>query len=202
MTCGSMKQVLTTFYNDTNMMDIRVVCSLGISDKNVDDMKNIDGVNGVMPAYESDILTNFGNDQTAVRVHSLPDNMSADNNDYINRQILTRGDWPQNDDECVLSDDVVLASPPNIGDQIDILECSTGMDKTFKSQKLKVVGFVSSSYYVNATQMGSSTLGKGIVNDYAYVKESAFKDDFPYSEIFLTVCGAKNFTTGTDEYQH
>lgn len=50
--------------------------------------------------------------------------------------------------------------------------------------------------------MGPSTLGKGIVNDFVYVKEGAFKDDMPYSEVFLTVCGAKDYVTGTDDYQH
>ena len=44
---------------------------------------------------------------------------------------------------------VVTAVP-----SIDILECSTGIDKTLTTKKLKVVGFVSSSYYVSIVQKG------------------------------------------------
>ena len=91
MTCGSMKQSLTNFYNDTNMMDIRIVCSLGISDKNIDTFKEVEGVEAVMPAYESDVLVHFGNDQSAVRVHSLPSNLDTNNKDYINQLVLTEG---------------------------------------------------------------------------------------------------------------
>lgn len=87
-----MKQAVTSYYNDTNMMDIRVVCSLGISEKNVDDMRDVYGVDGVMPAYETDVLANICNDQMAVRIHSLPDNLDNENKDYINRQILSRGE--------------------------------------------------------------------------------------------------------------
>lgn len=202
MTCGSMKQTLTNFYNDTNMMDIRIVCSLGLSQDNVNNFKNVEGVDGVLPSYETDILTNFGNDQCAVRVHSLPDNLNTKDKNYINQQILSRGDWPVLPGECVLSEDAVLASPPEIGDEIQILECSTGMGNTLSVKSLKVVGFVHSSYYVGNVQMGPSTLGKGMLNQFAYVNENTFHKDFPYSEIFITVKDVKEYVTGTDDYQN
>lgn len=73
------------------MMDIRIVCSLGISDENVESFKEVEGVDGIMPAYETDVLVNFGYDQAAVRVHSLPNNLDTNNRDYINQLILTEG---------------------------------------------------------------------------------------------------------------
>ena len=201
MTCGSMKSALTDFFNETNMMDIRIVCSLGITDENVEVIKSVEGVEGVMPSYESDILTNFGNDQCAVRVHALPSNLDANDPNYINQQILESGSWPVNADECVLSADAVLSTPPKLGDEFEFIECSTDMDKTFSVRKLKVVGFVHSSYYVGHISMGQSTLGKGTVNQIAYVPETTFKDSFPYSEVFIKVKGSENYITGTDAYQ-
>lgn len=201
MTCGSMKGALTNYYNETNMMDIRIVCSLGIDQTYIDDIKNIDEVEGVMPSYETDILTNFGNDQSAVRVHSLPDNLDVNDCNYINQQILARGQWPKNADECVLSEDAVLASPPQIGDEIDILDCSTGLDNTLSVKKFKIVGFVHSSYYVGSVQMGQSNLGKGNVNQFAYVLQSAFAKDFPFTEVFVTVKDVDKYVTGSAEYQ-
>lgn len=202
MTCGSMKQELTDYFNQTNMMDIRVVCDMGISDEIVDNFKQVDDVEAVMPAYETDILVNFGSDQCSVRIHSLPESLDENNKNYINQQILSRGNWPQSSNECVLSEDAVLAYPPDIGDEIEILECSTGFNETLNVKKLKVVGFVHSSYYVQSVQMGPSVLGKGIVNDFAYVTKDFFKGSYPYSEVFITVNGSKNFVTGTDDYQN
>ena len=201
MTCGSMKQELTEYFNQTNVMDIRIVSSYGLTQANIDEYKNIDGVEGVMPAYETDILTTFGNDQCAVRVHSLPENMDTEDVNYINQLELSRGRFPQSADECVLSEDAVLATPPKMGDEIQIMECSTGLADTLSVRTLKVVGFVHSSYYVQNVQMGTSNLGKGTVNDVAYVQRGTFTADFPYSEVFLTVKGAKQYTTATDEYQ-
>ena len=201
MTCGSMKQSATNFFNDTNFMDIRIVSSLGISQENADTFKNVDGVEAAMPSRETDVLTNFGNEQYAVRLHSLPNSLDINEKNYINQVTLKSGDWPKNADECVLSADAVLASPTQIGDYFDVLECSTGMDSTLNVKRLKVVGFVTSSYYMSNVMMGSSTLGKGTVNQFAYVGDSTFKESFPYSEVFLTVSGTENFVTGTPEYQ-
>lgn len=201
MTSGSMMSALSDYFKETNMMDIRVVCSLGISDENVESFKNIEGVDGVMPSNESDILTNFGNDQCAVRVHSLPSNLDTNDTNYINQQILESGSWPKNADECVLSADAVLNSPPEIGDEFELLECSTGLDTTFSVRKLKVVGFIHSSFYVDHIAMGQTTLGKGTINQIAYVPQSTFKDDLPYSEVFISVRGAENYITGTEAYQ-
>lgn len=102
MTSGDMKLALSDYYNDTNFMDIRVACSLGLEDKNIQDLRNIDGVDGVMPAYTTDILTVFGNDETVIRLHSLnsaayesepgeKDKSISDDNNYLNRLTLVEG---------------------------------------------------------------------------------------------------------------
>lgn len=91
MTCGSMKLALNDFYNQTNMMDIRIISDLGISEENVNAFREVGGVSSIMPSRETDILTNFGNEQCSVRVHSLPDNLDINNKDYINQQVLEEG---------------------------------------------------------------------------------------------------------------
>lgn len=212
MTCGDMKQAATTFFNNTNMMDIRVLCNLGLSQENIESIKKVEDVDAVMSAYESDILTNFGNEQCAIRIHSLCSSAKSsqsidgkiaesDDDNYINRPILTQGEWPKVAGECVLLQDAVIANPPKLGDEIDVIECSTGADYTFSVKKLKVVGYVRSSYYFNTVQLGASNLGRGIINQVAYVNEDTFSKDYPYSEVFITVNKARNFVTGSDEYQ-
>lgn len=98
--------------------------------------------------------------------------------------------------------DVILSEPPKIGDEIELLECSTNIEDTVDVKKLKIVGFVHSSYYAATVQMGSSVLGKGSVSQFAYVKDSFFKDSFPYSEVFITVDQARKYVTGSDDYQN
>ncbi|MDO5427088.1 MAG: hypothetical protein Q4F54_05385 [Coriobacteriia bacterium] len=49
--------------------------------------------------------------------------------------------------------------------------------------------------------MGQSNLGKGNVNQFAYVPQSAFAKDFPFTEVFVTVKDVDKYQTGSAEYQ-
>lgn len=101
MTCGDMQEAVTDYYNNTNFMDIHVVSSAGLDEKNINDFLQVDGVEAVMPSRTTDILTSFGNDQAVVRLHSLSESayssttennkVCSDDNNYINRQILIEG---------------------------------------------------------------------------------------------------------------
>lgn len=71
MTCPDMKVLVTEYYNNSNFMDIRVASSLGLSQDNINTIKDIDGVDGIMPSKETDILASIGEDQIAMRMHSL-----------------------------------------------------------------------------------------------------------------------------------
>ena len=49
--------------------------------------------------------------------------------------------------------------------------------------------------------MGSTSLGSGQLATFAYVPEGAFAEDFPYTEAFVTVAGAREAQWATDDYQ-
>ena len=49
--------------------------------------------------------------------------------------------------------------------------------------------------------MGSTSLGSGQLATFAYVPEGAFAEDFPYTEAFVTVDGAREARWATDDYQ-
>ena len=49
--------------------------------------------------------------------------------------------------------------------------------------------------------MGSTSLGSGQLATFAYVPEGAFAEDFPYTEAFVTVAGAREVQWATDDYQ-
>lgn len=61
------------YYDDTHMMDIRVVSTLGLTDDDVAEIRAMDGVSGVMPAYSTDALVNTAQEESSVaRIHGLP----------------------------------------------------------------------------------------------------------------------------------
>ena len=211
MTAPDMKLAADQFYDGTNLMDIRVVSTLGLTDDDLAALRGVEGVAQVMGAYETDVMATVNDEQYAIRVHSLPaaaaesdtgDGVSAvsDAADYLNRPVLVEGSWPVREGECVLSADKVMNTPTKIGDTVQITEGSQDVGDVLATRTYQVVGYVHSSYYVSSTSMGTTSLGSGSVQQFMYVPESDFSKDLPYTEAFVTVAGAAGEFSGSDAY--
>ena len=213
MTGPDMRLAGDTYYDATNLCDIRVLSTLGMSDQQIQQLRDVDGVSGVMPAYEADATSSLAGAQYTLRFHSLDtgaaqastcnDGLHVESSDanYINRPILVSGSWPQAANECLLSADTVWTNEVHLGDTVQVLEGTSDLDSTFAVKEFTVVGFVHSSYYTCTTNTGSTSLGSGELTSYVYVPEAAFAQDYPYTEAFVTVDGAKGLQWPSDAYQ-
>lgn len=201
MTAPDMKFAADTFYDGTALMDIRVLSTMGLSDSDVCALREIEGVRAIMPAYETDTVVDINSEQCTMRIHSLPEaaytsdtsdgvHALADDDNYLNRPILTQGTWPKNPGECVLSSDLVAAQNVRLGDKVCIIEEAEGMQDALVHTTYTVVGFVSSSYYATSASLGPTSLGNGSIRQYMFVPEADFSNDFPYTEAFISVEGA------------
>ncbi|MCD8199674.1 MAG: FtsX-like permease family protein, partial [Coriobacteriaceae bacterium] len=189
------------YFDDTALMDLRVVSTLGVTDEDLEALGEVDGVEEVMGGYEADVMMDAEGEDFVTRVHSLsPSALTSDTSDglhaysddaaYLNRPILKEGAWPSAPDECVVGYEVVGAEDLHVGETVTFIEGVTELDDTFVTTTFTVVGLVDSSYYASTTTLGSSSLGTGSVKEYLYVLPEAFCEDLPYSEAFLTVAGA------------
>ena len=213
MTGPDMRLAGDEYYDATELCDLRVVSSLGMSDEQVDMLRGVEGVSGVMPAYEADAISQLAGVQYTLRYHSLDMDaakasscydglhVDSDDDDYVNRPILVEGNWPESDDECLLSVDNVWTSPVHIGDTVELLEGTQDLDGVFTTRTFTVTGFVRSSYYTCTTNTGATSLGSGELTSFVFVPEGAFASDYPYTEAFLTVDGAAGETWPEDAYQ-
>ena len=213
MTGPDMRLAGDEYYDATELCDLRVVSSLGMSDKQVDMLRGVEGASGVMPAYEADAISQLAGTQYTLRYHSLDMDaakasscddglhVDSDDADYVNRPILVEGSWPESDDECLLSADNVWTSPVHIGDTVELLEGTQDLDGVFTTRTFTVTGFVRSSYYTCTTNTGATSLGSGELSSFVFVPEGAFAADYPYTEAFLTVDGAAGEAWPEDAYQ-
>lgn len=200
------------YYDGTNLCDARVVSTVGLDQSQVDQLRAVAGVDGVMPAYEADATSDVAGEQCTLRFHSLDvdaakacsyteASATSDDADYINRPLLVSGAWPEAADECLLSADQVWPGEVKLGDKVRLLEGTQDLDKTFSVREFTVVGFVHSSYYTCSTNAGATSLGSGRLTSYVYVPADAFAQDYPYTEAFITVEGARELQWGTDAYR-
>lgn len=212
MTAPDMKLAGDMYYDGTNMCDLRVVSTLGLTDEDVEELRQVDGVEGVEGGWELDALATVESTQYVMRIHSLDVDAArksdtsngyqaiSDDANYINRPILVEGEWPDEPGECVVSADAVTDGDIEIGDKVEVLEGTQDVGDTLETDEFTIVGFVRSSYYVSMTSLGSTSLGSGSIDQYMFIAEDDFVDDLPYTEAFVTVDGAKGLASSGSAY--
>ena len=90
-------------YDETRLYDLRVVSTLGLTEEDVEAVSAVEGVEGLFPAYDTDlVLLSEEGDSLTARVHSLPEDTSEENVNYLTRPQLLEGRMPQEPGECVI----------------------------------------------------------------------------------------------------
>ena len=55
------------YYDGTDLMDIRVVSTLGLTDEDIEALRDVPGVSGVEAAYSADVLATLNDEQYVMR---------------------------------------------------------------------------------------------------------------------------------------
>ena len=190
VTSPDMQKIVDNYFDDTNSMDIEVISTMGLTNDDIQEIKNIEGVENVVGAYSKDALIKANDKEFVVKVHNL-------SND-INRVQLKEGRMPENDDECVVETSFLKGTSKNIGDTILLEESEDDTAQMLKNKEIKIVGTVMSPLYISR-ERGATKLASGKINYYIYVPQTAFSSDI-YTEIYLTVKDAKKQDTFSDKY--
>ena len=171
-TSPDMKEAVDEYFDAQNMMDIEVISTLGLTCDDINELKNVEGVSQVNPAYSFDASINTDKKDIVVKIESIPED--------INKIILLDGKLPENPDECVVEEGFLSGTQYNIGDYITINpekmdssvlnseENANQESCVVKTNKIKIVGTVKSPQYISRSR-GTSKLGSGTVNYYMYI---------------------------------
>ena len=194
-TAPDMRMTMDRYMDEYRMMDLRVVSTLGLTDADVAAVRDVAGVDGVMPAHFLDAMIEVNGTDSVVRVHSLPGNTSDNDKNYLNRVKLAEGRMPQADNECLMMAGKLKNGGTFLGEQITLQSVADGK---LKNTEYTVVGLIDSAYYISF-QMGSTDIGSGTLSFFMYIPESNFQEDY-YTELFVSVAGAAEENTFTDAY--
>lgn len=179
------------YYDETNLMDLKVQGSLGLTDDDVKALSEVEGIRSAEGGYSVDALCKVGENEEVIHI--------ASSYDTVNQTTVSEGRMPKRDSECVLDEDFMEANGYEIGDTIEL---SSGTEDpltdSLKKEDLTIVGAGSSPEYISI-ERGSSLIGNGEVSAFAVVAPEAFALDV-YTEIYLLVDGAEAETCYTDGY--
>ena len=189
------------YYDKTRMYDARVVSTLGLTEEDLEAVWDVEGVQAVMPAYDTDlVLIAEGEDNTnyTTRMHSLPQDTSPEAEEYLNQLELVEGRMPEKAGECVIVQTKSFDQDTEwIGQtltQNPELEEVEGLTEEFT-----VVGTVTSSLYLSMEQE-STTAGSGTLNLIAYTVPESFDMDY-YTAFYLAVEDTADLDTFSQEYE-
>lgn len=179
------------YYDEKNLMDLKVQGTLGLTDDDVEALLNVEGISSAEGGYSVDVLCKVGENEKVLHIASAYET--------FNQTTVSEGRMPEGDSECLLDEDFMKANGYEIGDKIEL---SSGTDDpladSLKKDSLTIVGAGYSPEYISI-ERGSSLIGNGEVTGFAVVAPEAFSMDV-YSEIYLLVDGAKAETCYTDGY--
>ena len=178
------------YFDETNLMDIRVVGTLGLTDQDMEALGALEGVETVTPGYMTDVLSGEGENQKVLHIEAILD--------QVNQPSLAEGSMPKQKGECFLDKDYADKMGYQIGDQVEV-SFPEDTDSMLKSSTFTIVGTGYSSAYLSFAR-GSSTLGNGEVAGFMYLLPEDF-DSEVYTVAYLTVSGAKELQAYSEEYE-
>ena len=182
MTAPDMKHSLDVYYDEQNLMDLRIVSTLGLTDKDLETLREWRGASGLPVISDAEGSKSFDAlvEEETVTVFSLPVT--------INRLRLTDGRLPENSGECVTEQFFLDKLGIGIGDTITIdtkdADKTTTESSVLKEHTFVVVGAAKSPMYITRTR-GASRIGSGTVTAWVSIPEEAFTQPY-YSAIYLT----------------
>ena len=179
-----MLDTIDKFYRDSQVFDIKILSTLGLTESDIEALKNIDGVENVAGSYEVDGKIELDKKEIITKLITVGD---------INKPILLDGNLPQNADECAVEESFLEANNKKIGDIIQVDVEKTKNDngdeiEYLKNTQLKIVGTIQSPLYVSRDR-GTSKLGNGKINYYMYISKDNINANEIYTSIYVT---AKN----------
>lgn len=176
------------YYTENKMMDLKVVGTLGLTEKDVDALKKVEGVEWAEGAWATDVLCGEADAQKVLHVESI--------NKDVNGLTVTEGRLPEKSGECFLDVTFAQGMGYQIGDQMEFREDTE--DPFLKKRTYTVTGVGRTPLYISFNR-GNTTLGSGEVNGFAYVLPEDFDQEI-YTQIYIRAHGVDQVTSYTDAY--
>ena len=178
------------YYDESSLMDIKVVGTMGLTSDDVSSIESIDGIESAEGAWSADVMCGEGQKQKVLHIESI--------NDTVNKLDVQEGRLPEKSGEIFLDSTFASSNEYKVGDKVALRE--DGDSTLLVITEYTVVGTGRSPLYISFNR-GNTTLGTGEVNGFGYVLPEDF-DQKIYTQIYVTVHGAKGLTSYTDGYEN
>lgn len=203
-TTPDMRDSMDTFYKKSNMADIFIKSTLGLTEDDLKEVSSLEGIENVMPAYVTDVIMDTSEDESLVtRIYGLP--LSKLNGDaFVNKLTLKEGRLPEKPGECLSQKGKGPISNLPLGTTLTISKENPDyedMGSTYSTMEYTVVGIVENPFYISI-ESEPSTVGNGRLGAIIYTDEASYNLDV-YTDFYITLSntdGLISFTTAYEDH--
>ena len=221
-TSPDMKEAGDRLYNTYNLSDISVISTSGLTADNIRDLESIEGIQAVRAALFVDAMARgTGEKEKNLRLYSMPIKLKSEYAplidlipDYgidtlpeyeMNGVEIVSGRMPLNDTETALDYTLEGSLVKQLGDEITLT--TSGGTVT-----LRVVGFIRSPMYISMFERGTSSIGNGTSDGFAYASGNAISSlgtklpvmsllNTYYTRADIVISGKEGLSAYSDEYE-
>lgn len=221
-TSPDMKEAGDRLYNTYNLSDISVISTSGLTADNIRDLESIEGIRAVRASLFVDAMARgTGEKEKNLRLYSMPIKLKSEYvplidliPDYgidtspeyeMNGVEIVSGRMPFNDTETALDYTLEGSLVKQLGDEITLT--TSGGTVT-----LRVVGFIRSPMYISMFERGTSSIGNGTSDGFAYASGNAISSlgtklpvmsllNTYYTRADIVISGKEGLSAYSDEYE-
>lgn len=151
------------YYDQTQLADATIIATLGLSDTDLDLIKEDSQVATAEPEYMLDL--NLSDKNQVLRF------LGYDKKQKLNQYHIVKGRLPKQSGEIALDDLADYHKDYRIGDKFTVA-VDDDKKQQLKRREFKVVGFVNSPEYIENIKRGNTNVGTGTVDYFAVVNKS------------------------------
>ena len=191
-TAPDMKKSADLYFDQQNLMDLHVLSTLGLTDKDAEALAQQPGVAAVERAYTVDAVVHLTDNDYIVKVLSFTEDPG------INAPRLVEGRLPQNARECLVEPLLLEETGLQLGDTLTLDTGDGDYADALRTEAFTIVGTADSPLYVG-TDRGTSSMGTGKVSAFVLLPLSAFSME-TYTDFYLLAEGTESLLCYDDAY--
>ena len=178
------------YYEAAKLMDLKIQGTLGLTQRDVKAVSDIDGVELAEGGYSTDVMSGEDDARKVLHLESISSN--------FNLLTADEGRIPEKSGEIFLDKPFAKNRGYKVGDTISVSE--DGDNELLKKTTYTVVGIGSSPLYISFNR-GNTTLGSGEISGFGYILPEDF-DQEAFTQIYIMVHESGDAISYTDAYDN
>ena len=193
-TSPDMLDSLDKYADSSNLYDINIMSTLGLTDDDITALQALDRVENAYGIQTKDSISKIDDKESICKV--------IEYNENVNTPVIVAGRNIENENECLIDPAVVRTgegAERYIGKKIVLENNDLDSDDKpiFTKKEFEIVGIAETPVYIS-NERGNTSIGNGTVSFYIFTQDVINMDY--YTGVYVTAKDAKETVTNSDEY--